>query len=1208
MVRWWRLALLVLAGMAAAAAGTVLAVVVNVATGGTAAWFPAAGRHPLTWTAGATAAGAGASLLVWGAQRWYERGLAVLVPAVQRPEPWVVDRPAEVGQVVAALRRRGGTVGITTAVQGAGGFGKTTVAKLVRADRRVLRRFRGRVFWVTLGRDVGKQALAGLVNGLIAQVEPGRAVTFTDARQAGEHLAAVLATGPRRLLVLDDVWSQDQLAVFPVAGRGARLVTTRIPSLTAGAAVPVRVDQMSLTQARALLGAGLPPLPPAVTAGLVEETGRWPLLLRLVNKILADQAKLQPDITVAAKDLLGRLRRGGALQVDQLTGVTGQQLDVSDPDQRQQAVRATIQASTSLLSPEEDDRFAELAVFAEDETIQVTLLASLWKAIGGVDRMAARALCARLADLALLTLVPGGDGGGVTMHDVIRDFLRERLGDTRLAQLHQLLLDTVAAGLPSAPAAAGGGQVTAWWELPDPARYVREHLIEHLLAAGRPGQAEGLAADLRWAGTRLQASGPAGPYADLTLIGTPRAQRLRRVLGQAAHLLAPTDPPHSLADILYSRISHDRDWGAQAQALTDSRKLPALINHWPLPDLPHPALRRILTGHTDSVIAVAIAPDSTWLASASWDRSVRIWDPATGQQRALLTGHTDPVTAVAIAPDGTWLASASWDRSVRIWDPATGQQRATLFAGRTGSVMAVAIAPDSTWLASASRDSMRIWDPATGRQRATLFGRALVELWDAATGRRAILIGRTGVVTAVAIAPDSTWLASASLDRPVRIWDAATGQQRATLTGHTLSVTAVVIAPDSTWLASASLDRSVRIWDAATGQQRATLTGHTSEVTAVAIAPDGTWLASASWDRSVRIWDPATGQQRALLAGHTDPVTAVAIAPDGTWLASASWDRSVRLWDAATGQQRAPLARHTDPVTAVATAPDGPWLASASWDRAVRIWDAATGQQRALLAGHTGSVMAVAIAPDGTWLASASRDGSVRIWDPAASRLDTTPRGQTRHIFAVAFAPDGTWLASGDWDGSVRIWDAATGQQRATLTGHTDPVTAVAIAPDSTWLASASLDRSVRIWDPATGQQRATLTGHTSEVTAVAIAPDSTWLASASWDRSVRIWDPATGQQRATLTGHTDPVTAVAIAPDGTWLASASLDRSVRIWDPATGQQRAPLFAGRTGSVMAVAIAPDSTWLASASRDSMRIWDPATGRQRATLFGRARSE
>jgi hypothetical protein len=609
-------------------------------------------------------------------------GLSVLVPAVQRPEPWVVDRPAEVDQVVAALRRSAGTVGITTAVHGAGGFGKTTVAKMVRADRRVLRRFRGRVYWVTLGRDVGKEALAGLVNGLIGQVEPGRAATFTDARQAAEQLDAVLAAGPRRLVVLDDVWSEGQLAAFPAGGRCARLVTTRIPSLAKGASVPVKVDQMSGTQAHSLLSTELPPLPAAVAAGLLEETGRWPLLLRLVNKILADQAQLQPDIAAAAEDLLGRLRRSGALQVDQLTGAAGEQLDVSDPDQRQRAVRATIQVSTSLLSAAEYERFAELAVFAEDETIPVTLLTALWQATGGLDRMATGALCARLANLALLTLVPGGDGGAITVHDVIRDFLREELGSTRLAQLHRVLLDAAAQGLTTAAAAAArGGLVTAWWELPGTARYLREHLIEHLLTAGRFDQAEEFATDLRWAGAQLQTSGPAGAYADLALISTPRAERLRRVLGQAAHLLAPTDPPYSLIDILYSRVSHDPDWGAQAEAhSTDSRKLPALLNKWPLPDLPGPALRRTFTGHTGPVTAVAIAPDGTRLATVDgYDGTVRIWDPATGQQRAVLTARTSPARAVAIAPDGTWLASAGGgDGSVRIWDPATGQQRAVL--------------------------------------------------------------------------------------------------------------------------------------------------------------------------------------------------------------------------------------------------------------------------------------------------------------------------------------------------------------------------------------------------------------------------------------------------------------------------------------------------------------------------------------------------
>jgi hypothetical protein len=302
------------------------------------------------------------------------------------------------------------------------------------------------------------------------------------------------------------------------------------------------------------------------------------------------------------------------LQVDQLTGAAAQQLNVSDPDQRQQAVRATIQAITSLLSPTEHDRFAELAVFAEHETIPVMLLATLWQATGGLDQIATRALCARLADLTLLTLVPADDGGTVTLHDVIGDFLREHLGATRLIRLHQVLLDTVAAGLPTAADAPSNGTVAAWWKLRDPARYLWEHLIEHMLAAGRTAEAEEIAADLRWVGARLQRYRPAGPFADLALIGTPRAERLRRVLGQAAHLLAPTNPPHSLIDILYSRVSHDPDWGAQAQALVPCRQLPALINKWPVADLPDPALRRTLTSHTAPVEAMAIAPDGTWLA------------------------------------------------------------------------------------------------------------------------------------------------------------------------------------------------------------------------------------------------------------------------------------------------------------------------------------------------------------------------------------------------------------------------------------------------------------------------------------------------------------------------------------------------------------------------------------------------------------------
>ena len=295
-----------------------------------------------------------------------------------------------------------------------------------------------------------------------------------------------------------------------------------------------------------------------------------------------------------------------------------------------------------------------------------------------------------------------------------------------------------------------------------------------------------LATDLRWAAGRLDQAGPAAPYVDLTLVDTPRAERLRRLLGQTAHLLAPTDPPHSLIDILCSRVSHDPDWGPQARTLTASRRLPALSNAWPPPDLPEPALRRILTGHDDDVTAVAISPDGTWLATTSLDGTARVWDAATGRCRTIITGHGWAMTAVAISPDGTWLATTSHDGTARVWDAATWKCRATLIGpgnwvaavtGHGWAMTAVAISPDGTWLATTSHDgTARVLDATTSsKDRAVL-------IWEPATRwSRTIRTTHGKRVTAVAIAPDGTWLATGSQDRTVRIWDAAVGRITAVL-------------------------------------------------------------------------------------------------------------------------------------------------------------------------------------------------------------------------------------------------------------------------------------------------------------------------------------------------------------------------------------------------------------------------------------------
>ena len=205
-------------------------------------------------------------------------------------------------------------------------------------------------------------------------------------------------------------------------------------------------------------------------------------------------------------------------------------------------------------------------------------------------------------------------------------------------------------------------------------------------------------------------------------------------------------------------------------------------------------------------------------------------------------------------------------------------------------------------------------------------------------------------MTAVAIAPDGSWLASGHEDGSVRIWDRVTGEQRAVLTGQAEAVTAVAIAPDGSWLASGDF-AVVRIWDPATGQLRAVLTGQAEAVTAVAIAPDGSWLASGGENGSVRIWDSPSGEQPAVLTGHADRKSGgrrrIAV-PDGTWLPS---DGSVQIRVPPAGQLDTVRAEHIRRMSTVAFASDGSWLASGGEDGSVRIWDTVTGEQRAVLAG-----------------------------------------------------------------------------------------------------------------------------------------------------------------------------------------------------------------------------------------------------------------
>ena len=468
-----------------------------------------------------------------------------------------------------------------------------------------------------------------------------------------------------------------------------------------------------------------------------------------------------------------------------------------------------------------------------------------------------------------------------------------------------------------------------------------------------------------------------------------------------------------------------------------------------------------------------------------------------------LTGHIDSVESVTFAPDGKTLASANRDKTIRIWDTATGACLHTL-QEHGDRVNSVAFAPDGKTIASASRDkTIRIWDTGKGTCLRILQGHTFLG------------------VNSVAFSPDGTTLASASDDKTICLWDTDKGTCLRTLTGHTNYVKSVTFTPDGKTIASASDDKTIRLWDTDKGTCLRTLTGHTNWVRSVAFAPDGLTLASASRDKSVKVWNLATGTCLRTLTGHTSWVESVAFPPDGTTIVSASDDETIRLWDTDKGTCLRTLTGHTNTVWSVAFSPDGKTIASASDDKTLRIWDTAKGTCLRTLKGHTHWLNSVAFAPDGTTLASASNDKTLRIWDLATGNCLRTLTG---HEHPVAFAANGTTLASagGEYDKpEIKVWDTKTWNCLRTLQGHEDEVNSVAFAPDGTTLASAGGEYKkpgeIKVWDTKTWKCLHTLMGHTYPVFSVAFAPDGQTLASASEDKLVKVWDAKTGKLRYSL-------------------------------------------------------------------------------------------
>ncbi len=907
---------------------------------------------------------------------------------------------------------------------------------------------------------------------------PGLETISAAAGKLGEAL------GDRRiLLIVDDAWREQDLRPFLQGGANCvRLVTTRIDNVLPQTALRQPVDAMQAGEALSLISAGLPAdevaRERASLKKLAARLGEWALLLRIVNGFLRDRVvKAYESLSVAIVGANKRLDARGLVV-----------FDARDDADRARAVARTIGVSLEILSEAERARFGELGVFPEDAEIPIGIVARLWAAGGGLEDFEAEDLLKNLFDLSLLLDLDFGQRF-CRLHDTTRHFLRDRAGKDGLVTQHKQLV----AALDGVASEGADARTRSYYYLTLP---------HHFAEARERARLDALLLDPAWLQAKLEATAnPQALVADYQRYGVGEAQSL---IGRTLRLISGicVRDPSQLPQQLIGRLA-----GFEAVAGSGFLDLahwllrhPSLVPLRPTLTPPGPEAAR-LEGHESSVNSLCLVADGR-LASGSDDRTIRLWDAATGAETALLAGHDGSVKALCLLPDGR-IASGSDDRTMRLWDVSTGSETARL-EGHDGWVNALCLLADGR-LASGSHDNtIRLWDATTGAETARLEG-------------------HTGPIKALCLLTDGR-LASGSADKTIRLWDGATGAETDRLEGHDWPVASLCLLADGR-LASASTDNTIRLWDAATGTETARLEGHTRPVAALCLLADGR-LASGSSDNTIRLWDAATRTETARLEGHTGTVAALCLLADGR-LASGAWDNTIRLWDAATGAEFARLEGHTNSVRALCLLPDGR-LASGSHDSKIRLWDAATGAEMTRLDGHTNWVWALCVVADGR-LASGSLDNTIRLWDTAAGAEAARLEGHEGFACALCLLADGR-LASGSSDSTIRLWDASTGAETARLEGHTDAVTALCLLADGR-LASGSDDRTIRLWDTATGAETARLEGHDGWVAALCLLADGQ-LASGSWDKTIRLWDVKTRAETACLELDA-PVTAlVAIAPN----------------------------------------------------------------------------